>query len=654
MTYRCPRTLRHGLALLMLLIYASAASAQVPLEDLFRNSKYASVALSPNGKHLATTTNIDGRLQLAVVDLETNTAKNIAGYDKIDIWDIRWISNDRIVFNIINRDGEQRSSTAGLYAIQRDGTKDVTLMQSPELIRGFMDFMTWTSEPRWMEMLDVFRDQPHDIVAVGYFPNRDAVPYRVDSTTAKRKEIDYNLDGIARSFVFDQQNRLRVVVTSNTNRSVETVWYRDTVEAPWKKLSEQPTLTPRFHVLAFDQDERTMLVAAPDAKRGGRWSIHRFDFATNQPGEVLASDPAVDVHGGMVFAPDTRKLLGVRIASDPPRTLWLDKSLAALQVSVDKAFPGLVNVIHPGNAQAAMLIHSYSSTNPGQYALYYPDRKKLQNLLAARPWNNAGKLAVQHGYDYTARDGTPLFAYLTLPQGRATKALPMVVLVHGGPWGRDSWGFNPEVQFLAGMGYAVLQPQFRGSTGFGDDLFKKSFGQWGLAMQDDVTDGVRSLIQQGVVDAKRICIMGASYGGYAVMMGLVKDPELFRCGVNLFGVTNIPYLFSEGRWADDNIANYSFSQMVGDKDKLREQFVATSPLRQASRIQAPVFMVYGEKDTRVPLIHGEEMRDALKKAGKTVEYMELEKEEHGIAQESTRLRVYAAIEKFLKQHNPAQ
>lgn len=640
------------LASLLLMFATGAAAASTPLENFFKNPKIGAATLSPNGKHLAITTGIDGRMQLAVVDVETGFIKNIAGYKDLDVVAARWINDERLVFSIVDRDGEQRSSGVGLYAINRDGSQEMTLMQSPEHIRGHIDMAAWASEPRWMHMADAFRDDPNYIIGLGYFPNRNVLPYRIDSLTGKRKEVEFDLNGLARNFVFDQRNLLRVVVVTNANQSQLAVWYRDQLGQAWQKLSEHSSLDPRFTVMAFDADSTTMIVSAPTSQ--GRKGIYKYDFSTNAPGELLASDPLVDVDSGLVFAPDTRKLLGVRMNTEPPKTLWFDKGLASLQTGIDKALSGQVNVIHPGNAQAAMLISSYSSTNPGKYLLYFPDKKKLQNLLTTRPWIESGEMSRQLVYDYAARDGLPITAYLTLPWGREPKGLPMVVVVHGGPWARDGWGFNPEVQFLAGLGYAVLQPQFRGSTGFGEAHFKKSFSQWGLSMQDDVTDGVSSLVKQGVVDPKRVCIMGASYGGYAAMMGLVKDPDLYRCGVNLFGVTNIPYLFSQGAWSDDRVAEYSFREMVGDPDKLRDQFNLTSPSKHGDKIKAPVLMVYGEKDYRVPLVHGEEMLDGLRKNGKVYQYTELEKEEHGIAKEETRFKVYRDIEAFLKKYNPPQ
>ena len=256
-------------------------------------------------------------------------------------------------------------------------------------------------------------------------------------------------------------------------------------------------------------------------------------------------------------------------------------------------------------------------------------------------------------YDYRARDGLPIMAYVTLPKGREAKALPLIALIHGGPWARDRWGFNAEVQMLAAMGYAVMQPQFRGSTGFGSEHLKKSYGQWGLAMQDDITDGVQSLVTQGTVDPKRVCIMGASYGGYATMMGLVKDPGLYRCGVNLLGVTNLFYHASSGRSHDPEL-NYVLDTWVGDPVKLRDQFTATPPALQPQHITAPAYMVYGKKDRRVPVVHGREMRDALQKHGKAHEYVELEYEEHGFSSEAVQVDVYKGVQAFLRKHIPAQ
>ncbi len=637
----------------LMLTAAGTAVAQTPLETFFKNPKIGTASLSPNGRYLATTTTIDGKLQLAIVDLETNAASNIAGYDKLDILHIRWISDNRLVFDVIDRGSEwgNSSSVDGLYAINRDGTKSTALMPTLENQR-LSQMPDYASQPHWMRFVDVAKDAPNVVITIGYFFNGDAVPYRVDSVTERRKEIYFNVPGLARDFVFDNNNVLRVVVTTNVAQTEAKVWYRDADEQPWRLLSAHSYRTPKFRPLAFDVDNTTLLVTA--RADTGMDGIFKYDFAANKAGELIASDKGVDVNEGLVFAPDSHKLMGVRINSDPPRTVWLDKGFAATQLGIDRVYAGQVNVITPGNAQAAVLIHSYSSTHPGNFAAYYPDRKKLLNLFAVQPGIDPKNMSEQLVYDYVARDGLALSSYLTLPKHREAKALALVVYPHGGPNIRDYWGFDPAVQFLAGMGYAVLQPQYRGSTGFGDDLYRKGFRQWGLSMQDDITDGVNSLIKQGVVNPAKVCIMGASYGGYATMMGLAKDPDLYKCGVNLLGVTNLNYMFSEGRWSKDKAAEFHFKETMGDPDTMKDQFAATSPVKLADKIKAPVFMAYGEKDSRVPLIHGEDMRDALKKLGKTYEYMELKDEEHGFSSEAVKFKVYGAIETFLKKYNPPQ
>ena len=305
-------------AMALLFLAAGAASAQTSLEDLFKNPQFTSAALSPNGKYLATTANIGGRMQLAVVDIETGAAKNVAGYETLDVNNIQWINDDRIVFSIIDRDGEQTSSTSGLYAINRDGSKSAILMQSPQHIRGWMDSAKWTSEPRGMAMLGrAFDDDSNAIMAVGYFPNRDALPYRVDSLTGKRKEIEFDVSGQARSFVVDRTNRLRVVVTTNATHSQLFVWYRDQSDKGWRKLSEHSSLEPTFEVVGFDADGATMIVSAPTAD--GLKGIYKYDFANNKPGELLASDKAVDVDGVMSEIDDARFEEAARVMRMPTR-----------------------------------------------------------------------------------------------------------------------------------------------------------------------------------------------------------------------------------------------------------------------------------------------------------------------------------------------
>lgn len=250
---------------------------------------------------------------------------------------------------------------------------------------------------------------------------------------------------------------------------------------------------------------------------------------------------------------------------------------------------------------------------------------------------------------FTSRDNLTIHGYLTVPKGKEAKNLPVVVNPHGGPWYRDAWGFNPEVQFLASRGYAVLQINFRGSTGYGRRFWEASFKQWGKQMQDDITDGVRWLIEQGIADPASVAIYGASYGGYATLAGLAFTPDLYACGVDYVGVSN---LFTFMKTIPPYWKPYleMMYEMVGDPEKDKTEMEATSPAFHVERIKAPLLVIQGAKDPRVNIAESNQIVEALKKRGVGVEYIVKENEGHGFANEENRFVVYEAMEQFLKKH----
>jgi dipeptidyl aminopeptidase/acylaminoacyl peptidase len=250
---------------------------------------------------------------------------------------------------------------------------------------------------------------------------------------------------------------------------------------------------------------------------------------------------------------------------------------------------------------------------------------------------------------YQSRDALTIHGYLTLPLGRAPKNLPVVINPHGGPWARDTWGFNPEVQFLANRGYAVLQMNFRGSTGYGRKFWEASFKQWGQKMQDDITDGVQWLIKQGIADPKRIAIYGGSYGGYATLAGVTFTPDLYAAAVDYVGVANM-FTFMK------TIPPYwkpfldMFHEMVGDPEKDKAMMEAVSPVMHAEKIKTPLLIAQGAHDPRVNKAESDQMVEALKKRGVDVEYMVKDNEGHGFHNEENRFDFYGAMEKFLDRH----
>jgi dipeptidyl aminopeptidase/acylaminoacyl peptidase len=345
----------------------------------------------------------------------------------------------------------------------------------------------------------------------------------------------------------------------------------------------------------------------------------------------------------------------VRFTIDAEVTQWFDEGMKAHQAEVDKLLPATANMLTParrGNSPW-MLVRAFSDVQPALYFLYHAQTKKLTRLGAEQPGIKPVDMSQMDMVRYKARDGMEIPAYLTLPQSSATKKnLPLIVYVHGGPWVRGaSWHWQGDVQFLASRGYAVLQPEFRGSTGFGDKHFRASFKQWGLSMQDDLADGARWAIAQGIADSKRICIMGASYGGYATLMGLVKDAELFRCGVEWVGVSDIMLMY-DAHWSDmsDEWKRYGMPQMIGDRVKDAALLEANSPVKLAARIKNPLLIAHGRVDRRVPIEHGKRMYDAVRAHNPEVEWVEYDKDGHGWGLPETHADWWGRVEKFLARH----
>jgi dipeptidyl aminopeptidase/acylaminoacyl peptidase len=326
--------------------------------------------------------------------------------------------------------------------------------------------------------------------------------------------------------------------------------------------------------------------------------------------------------------------------------------MKALQDKLDKLLPATVNLIDvPADDSPWVLVRSYSDAIPMRYTLYNTATGQFNDIGSSRPAIDPKRMGRQQMVRYKARDGLEIPALLTLPRG-ANKHLPMVVLVHGGPWVHGAvWGWKPDSQFLASRGYAVLEPDFRGSTGYGFHHYQAGWKQWGRAMQDDVADGTRWAIAQGYADPKRICIAGASYGGYATLMGLVNDPDLYKCGVDWVGVTDINLMYT-GAWSrasdlTDQWKAYGMPELIGDRVKDAAQLKATSPIEQAARITQPVLLAYGGVDRRVPLYHGQKFYDAVTKTNKNVEWIEYPEEGHGWHLPKNSVDFWNRVEAFL-------
>jgi dipeptidyl aminopeptidase/acylaminoacyl peptidase len=451
--------------------------------------------------------------------------------------------------------------------------------------------------------------------------------YQVDTRTGEATSIPLGLSGNTGDELFDAKGNLRVVTAIESHwfsqDAKASTWYRKDNASAWQLVQQVGLTEDRWQAVFASADSDTLIVAS----RQGRdtRAIFHFDAAGRTFADMMAGHPTEDLGG--ILSEEGGDLLRVQTFGLKPQTVWLDPAWKGLQAAVDQALPDHVNTLS-GRIGGNVLVRSWSDVDPGHYFLLDSARMTMRSLASARTAVDAAAMRPMKAITYSSLDGRSIPAYLTLPS--ATGPQPMVVYVHGGPQLRDYWGWNAEVQLLAAAGYVVFQPQFRGSAGFGAAFEQAGWHQWGLAMQDDVTAGVRYLVDKGIADPKRICIYGASYGGYAALWGLAKTPELYRCGVSLAGVTDIGEMLTD--WSDanaDEAGRAWHRKMLGDEKTDKASFDAVSPEKHANRIQAPVLIEHGEEDIRVPIGHAKRMTRALEGAGKPVWTRWYAREAHG-------------------------
>ena len=639
----------------------AAPAARPTVQDFFGNPEFSGALLSPSGKYLAVKIGSkDQRDRLAVVELGQNAVKVVGNFSDADIGRFQWINDERLAFTAADHAlaaGDQRYAP-GLYAINRDGTGFRQLaMRSglPFVSGGFSSMQTRDLLPWHTYMLD--QDGPQDSEYMYVLNSSISGPGQVDrvdlqriNTLTGRVAATISRPGDSMTWMLDNKGEPRLTQTSKDRQN--EIWYRDPASNEWRRLTGFDNYTGgegAFKPLAFGPDGTLYVVANTHSDLA---AVHSYDFASN----TISAEPIVKLDGydfaGQLIM-DQRRMLGVRYLTDAHGTVWFDPAMKAMQEKIDAMLPNTINLLTPPTRPQApwVLVTSFSDVWPSRTFLYNRDSKQLSAVGSSYPAIKPTQMAHKIMVHYKARDGLDIPAWLTVPQGSG-KNLPMVVLVHGGPYVRGgSLEWEPDAQFLASRGYAVLEPEYRGSRGFGARHYYAGWKQWGLKMQDDVADGARWAIAQGTADAKRICIAGASYGGYAALMGLVNDPELYKCGVNWLGVTDIN-LMHDGHWAyvsdfSDVWRQYGMAELVGDPVKDAAQLRATSPLLQAARIRQPLLLAYGGADMRVPLPHGTKFYKAVKQTNPNVEWIEYPDEGHGWALPKTRFDFWTRVEQFL-------
>jgi len=640
------------------------AANSISLEDFFRHDRYRAISISPNGQHLAAIAPIGGRMNVAILDLKAMSARGITALTERDVRSVRWINNDRLSFDLIDLQsglGEQRPS--GLFALNRDGSEPRELMPANVATTGSVRFVY-----RYTAVLASVPDSD-DVIAVNNERSAESFDVvRLNTKTARKTLLTFDNPGKTIGWLLDSNRVPRIAVTRIDRSTRTALFHRSGAGAAWDKIAEFDFLTNEgFDPIAFGPDDTLYVVAYAG---GDKSAIYTYDLQARKLGERLIAHKDFDFGNGntpptevvsdffarnrhLIFDPKSKRLIGVRLHAEREELYWLDDEWAKVQAMVDGALKSRVNRISRAGETQNMLVYSYSDTEPGRWYLLDTEKRALQELVARRPWIRSELMSEQKPLRYKARDGLSIPAYLTLPRGREAKQLPLILLVHGGPFVRgETWAWQPDTQFFASRGYAVLQIDFRGSRGYGWQHYRAGWAQWGGAMQDDLTDGVEHLIAQGIADRTRVAIMGGSYGGYATLMGLVKTPDLYRCGVNVVGVSDLE-LLGNATWSDMDVESVEFQKWfalhVGDT---KEKLQAASPALRADRVQRPILFAHGYGDVRVPIAHAERMRSALVRAGfkKELQWVVYEDEGHGFLREKNRFDFYDRVEKFLARH----
>jgi len=455
-------------------------------------------------------------------------------------------------------------------------------------------------------------------------------------------KIDIDSGPIAR-WLTDSTGLLRVLQTIETPKDADATrvatWYRASETAKWRKVIDQ-SITDDLIEPVFVGPEPDRLVV--QARNGGdRLAMWNYDVEKKAFVDVAAAHPTEDIVAVEVKA-GASDFKRVQTEGLKPQTVWFDGRMAGLQASIDAALPGHVNQLQATDG-TQMLVTTSSDTDPGKYLLLDTKKMTLKAIATARPEIAPARMQPMQLFHYPSFDGLSIPAYLTLP-GRPDKPAPTIVLIHGGPQARDHWGWHQDVQLYASRGYAVFQPQFRGSSGFGKHFEEAGYGQWGQAMQADITAGVRYLIDHKIADPDRICIIGGSYGGYAALWGLAQAPDLYKCGVSLAGVSDLEKeLRVDSDISKSAIGREIWRNRVGDPTLMKATFDSVSPLQHADRIKAPVLLAHGKLDERVPMLQGRQMYDRLRALHKDVQWLDFYNEGHSLWQVDNQRDFYDAV-----------
>ena len=642
---------------------STATMAPPAIEEFVRRPQYTEMLASPSGRYLATTRAISGRLNLVIIDLETRSSFGITNFNDIDVGQVRWVGDERLVFSAIEINkptGQEAPNAGGLFTVSREGKDFRQLANTAAQLRrnetgGFVALSYQASIPGTTD----------EIIAAGAIGTDDSFElYRLNLLTGRYRLITAGrpANGISR-WVLDSKNAPLVAVAQGRSGSTLIhTYYRPNVESPWKEINRfDTTKPPAFVPLAIEPDGKTLLISSNEGR--ANMAIFRYDPEKQQILELVAEHPKYDLGASpmgqplssLVRDPVSGRLLGIRVDADTLQTVWLDEAAAKMQASVDASLPGRTNLI--SSPRKRLVVSSFSDRSPGKFYLFDSEAKRLEEIGPSRPWLE-GKLAAVRSFRLKTRDGLEIPSYYVLPANyKPGDRLPTIFHIHGGPFARDvvsggrfgsSFGVL-EAQVLASRGYAVVLPNFRITPELGSSIYYAGFGTYGRQMLDDHEDAVTWAVAQGFADPKRLCISGASYGGYAALQALVRPSNPFSCAISGLPVTDVPFQQTNADYSESQSARAFWLRVLGINSINEPIAKSISPISHADKIKVPVFMYVGERDTRTPPSQALRMADALRAAGNPVkEYIVGKGEGHGYGVTANNVRLFEGMLQFLE------
>lgn len=635
-------------AAMTVLVPMAPAAWAIDAATFVKKDQFLTVRLSPTGEYLAMTVPLEDKTGLVI--LRRSDKKIVSGFSiagKSFVQDIWWVSPTRVLLNMAQKFAgfDKPFYTGEIYGVNANGG-------GAKLLIGYRagdgrggSRLSQHGEDVFAEMVDPLPgDERYAVIATRPFNDSASLSYstaeRLDVNSGRHVPITKAPVRDA-SYTTDLSGAVRLALGSD-DFGKEELYHRLNDDAQWTLIHEQSADSINQTPIGFSADNRIAYLRTNHDE--GPDSIVAFDTQTSERKQVFRNDHSDP--DWYIEDPTTRSLVGVGFTDGKPRMAFFDEKspVARFYRSMEAAFPGQTIFVNSATSDGNLvLVETISDRNPGDFYLYNRTSKKADYVISRKQELDPGLLGERVPVSVKARDGLSVRGYITYPANASRTALPMVVMPHGGPFGvEDKWWYDRDAEMLAAQGYAVLQLNFRGSRGSGKSFITAGYRQWGKAMQDDLTDATRWAIQQGIADSKRVCIFGASYGGYAALMGVAKEPGLYRCAAGYVGVYDLPMMHERGAATEKTWGKTYLDETLG-----HDGIEAMSPVRLAGQIKVPVFLAAAGGDETAPIKHTKRMEQALKRAGVPVETLYYPNESHGFFDDAHELEFYNRLLAFL-------